>query len=374
MKKFTHLYDEWEKLYLSGVSTIKIAEQYGTTHSTVRKALLRQGIKLRTKQETSSKYAHLYDDWLKLYNQGWSAREIAEKYNVGKATVTAVIEKYGSPRSHSEAASKYSQYYHEWLKRYSNGESAECIAKDYGCDLGTVLKLLKQKGYIIRNAGDYARKYNIENEDFFEQINTEYKAYFLGFLMADGYIYVRSQGCKNLQLTIKDSDRHLLDELNYVLGSNYPVQTINNNGYPAVKVVIQSAKLVDDLNRHGCFQRKSKYLTFPTTVPKYLLNHFLRGYIDGDGCIYINQKRKQAHLSINGTREFLEVSLEILANVIGDSQKSLPQVRKDKGIYVFALHGNRRVKKCLDWLYQDAHIYLQRKYARYMQVCALCQS
>lgn len=46
-----------------------------------------------------------------------------------------------------------------------------------------------------------------------------------------------------------------------------------------------------DLSKHGCVPNKSLILKFPTTLPNELVNDFIRGYFDGDGSVYINNKR-----------------------------------------------------------------------------------
>lgn len=56
-------------------------------------------------------------------------------------------------------------------------------------------------------------KYSL-NENFFQEINTEEKAYWLGFLMADGCILDQPQRSKRLTVALKEKDINILHKLN----------------------------------------------------------------------------------------------------------------------------------------------------------------
>ena len=67
------------------------------------------------------------------------------------------------------------------------------------------------------------------------------------------------------------------------------------------------------LNNKGCVPNKSLTLTFPSKdiVPSNLLRHFIRGYVDGDGCICVTKPEK-IELNVLGTKEFLQGVLDFL--------------------------------------------------------------
>lgn len=125
------------------------------------------------------------------------------------------------------------------------------------------------------------RKYTC-NSDYFKEINTSDKAYWLGFLYTDGCILETRNKTANklktyiLELSLKSTDKsHLIKFLDSV-GSNSPIADkkikLNGNTYYACRVNICNTELCRDLIRHGCTPRKSLILTFPSDeiVPKEL--------------------------------------------------------------------------------------------------------
>lgn len=78
------------------------------------------------------------------------------------------------------------------IKDYLNNKSIRQIEKDYNVDRKTTGKFLEEKG-IKSLKGNHYRKY-FHNENFFENIDTEEKAYWLGFMFADGYISEKRNG------------------------------------------------------------------------------------------------------------------------------------------------------------------------------------
>ena len=110
------------------------------------------------------------------------------------------------------------------------------------------------------------------------------------------------------------------------------------------------------LLKMGCGEQKSLTLCFPNNIPDVLLRHFIRGYIDGDGCFtFIDKDRKMPTLKINilGTYEFLER----LSEIFGSSK---PKKTKSK-VFKLDISGNTKALAIANWLYRDAAIFLTRK-------------
>jgi len=117
------------------------------------------------------------------------------------------------------------------------------------------------------------------------------------------------------------------------------------------------------LIKHGCVPRKSLILEFPTTVPEHLLKHFIRGYSDGDGCIYWGYNKYKTNVtsewSILGTKEFL-MGIRVLLN---NELNIDAHLRKRNNVYEIRISRISDFKKSLEWLYKDIDItlLLQRK-------------
>ena len=120
------------------------------------------------------------------------------------------------------------------------------------------------------------RKYNLD-ELFFEKINNEEKAYWLGFLSGDGAIIGNRV---KLKLAIKD-EAHLKKFKKAVewTGKDY-----YHKDTDALEVYFRSLRMVTDLARCHVTSRKTFTAKFPH-LPKSLERHFIRGKFDADGCI-----------------------------------------------------------------------------------------
>ena len=206
------------------------------------------------------------------------------------------------------------KYILEWYNKKSTGE----IAKD----LGYTTKKINDFAYGVGLLRDIKR-YTV-NQNYFKKINTSNKAYWLGFLYADGCILSyknRRTGGSALEISLKADDVNILERFKMSLSSNSPIkEKVVNEKYKAVRLNICNAEICDDLVKLGCTPRKSLTLKFPTEkqVPKYLIPHFIRGYFDGDGNVYVDDKGKfSPKIGFVGTEEFLEEILNIAENNLG---------------------------------------------------------
>ena len=127
-----------------------------------------------------------------------------------------------------------------------------------------------------------ARTYSV-NEDYFNKIDSEDKAYFLGLLYADGYNYTAGKN-KHFSLSLVDTDVLIL--FKKAINSKHSIYKIklqNERYTQQYRLQINSKKLCERLTQLGCIQNKGKVLTFPSNdnLPQELIPHFIRGYFDG---------------------------------------------------------------------------------------------
>lgn len=254
--------------------------------------------------------------------------------------------------------------YDKAKEMFLQGISLIQIQKKLGIDRKKLSTCLKQEGYEIKLNNS---KYSC-NENFFNTINTEHKAYWLGFLYADGSI--ENFGRYKIDLTISDKDKDHLLKYKESLQLTYPInkrsQTLNGNTYYSHRVTITNKTLVEDIIKQGCVPNKSLILTFPTEkqVPKHLIRHFIRGYFDGDGCITMNSNNKTYNFNILGTYDFLTAIQNEFVNSI-DNYKST-KISKDNRSEVYKFQkgkvcGTKQINDIYNYLYKDCTIYLDRK-------------
>ena len=181
-------------------------------------------------------------------------------------------------------------------------------------------------------------------EDAFENIDSEEKAYWLGFLWADGY-------CKSgIDIELTDED-HIIKLKEFLKINNKIIQR-NRNNSTTFRLNCNSKKLANDLVALG-FDLKDNRINIPN-IKDELLRHFIRGYFDGDG--HIGYKDSFERADISGRIEFID-NLKIILNeyIIREELHST----HSKRIYT----GVETGLKFLKYIYDNSNIYLNRKYA-----------
>ncbi|MDP2926616.1 MAG: hypothetical protein Q8N65_00525 [bacterium] len=204
------------------------------------------------------------------------------------------------------------------------------------------------------------RKYAL-NESFFEKINNEEKAYWLGFLAGDGAI---TENKVRLSLSLKDKD-HAMKFKEAVGWTGKDYLHINTS---ALEVYFRSFKMVNDLAKYFVTARKTFTLRFPE-IPKEIERDFIRGVFDADGCI--NKARRVSRgkggqiyifyggeFNIEGNSEFLTavqsrfVELGLPAGSLDYPGKRINRIRYG---------GINQLRKIYGYLYNSATVFLERK-------------
>ncbi len=258
------------------------------------------------------------------------------------------------------------------IELYKNGKSQREIAEFFNVDIGVIRRRFKEIGLKLRTVNGKYRKWEI-NENYFEIIDTEIKAYFLGLLYADGYV-----NNKNFvfEITLNEKDKYLLEkfkkELNYSgqlkYRNSFVYKNTNYISKPSYRLQISSKKLCEDLINLGCITKKSLILKFPTEkqVPKHLIKHFIRGYFDGDGSICNFNKYKKSTGSIFtvlGTQEFLKEYSHYLAEGIDTLINS--KILKKGSIYSLSISKKDILLKIKNYFYNGTVVFLNRKLEKF---------
>jgi hypothetical protein len=150
--------------------------------------------------------------------------------------------------------------------------------------------------------------------DYFHYIQEPIQAYLLGLLASDGCVL---SDRPRIQLIVHEQDRALAEIVQEELAPGYPIgiSPYRDKGYNMVRICFTSPTMCRDLAAHGVVPRKSLVLTWPDTLPSYLINSYLLGVFDGDGWITLDQRKQTPHYIlgfISASSVFLErVALEI---------------------------------------------------------------
>lgn len=244
------------------------------------------------------------------------------------------------------------------IRKYEDGDSSTELAKEYNVTPVSILGLLKRRGVRIKSQSEAQKRYNID-DTFFENINTENKAYWLGFLWADGYL---NNFALTLTLSIKDKEH--LKKFLISLKTNRPLKEYNYSYAKIIRVNLSNKKIVQDLKKQGFLDRRN----FPN-INKGLIYHFIRGLFDGDGCVSNRKNRGNPYFSLLA-EELLLLKLKNIFMNIGLSDTKLKKRHKDSKSNVLAIEyvGRNNIKKIYEYLYKDATIFLERKKLIFEQI------
>ena len=244
--------------------------------------------------------------------------------------------------------------------------------------------------------GQFCREYQID-ENFFEIINTEEKAYILGFFYADGANCELNGELIGISFTQLEQDVDILEKIKTAMKADYNFYSCvqKTNGKVKYKFSINSKKLSERLSELGASPRKSLTLKFPNKdifKSEDLIRHFIRGYFDGDGCIWdgkpkrveIKNYRKPGETRIKlihnvkftftGCYDFINTLQDYLVEKLDFKKTKLnfSKAKETKHVCTMEYSGRNQIKKLYDFMYKDATIFGIRKRLKFEDInCAL---
>lgn len=218
--------------------------------------------------------------------------------------------------------------------------------------------------------------------EFFRDIDTEIKAYLLGFLYADGCV---SKDKYSITVHVTETDKYIIDLFKRFVSPDANVYKHNGNTFisrgntykskPSLKITIGSSIIVKDLEHLGISENKTwKELHIPD-IPKSLIRYFILGYFDGDGCFTahisepnIKNREKNPRIKMSWNicskrdeilkdfKYFLEKELDITLNI--------NYIKRDN-MFRLATASKKACKKLFDYFYAESHFYYERKFNKF---------
>ena len=298
---------------------------------------------------------------IELHNDNLTNQEIADIFDTSKTMISRILRSLNVPSRHPALTPERKQQIKECYEEHRNLMK---VSKIMHCNTGTVAEILKEYGIEQLSASELRRKYDV-SEDYFDVIDNQNKAYSLGMIFSDGTV---SKKGNHIAIALQECDRYLLERLSNEFGGSRPLSFLdykhkNPNWQDQYCLTVTNKKMHSDLVRHGAVPNKSLILKFPTTIPDEFIPHFVRGYFDGDGTISKNECR----CSLISTDDFCRALADLVKKEL-DIHCSIMYLHgnREKSSRVLSIAGRRQVKKFLDWIYNDAEIYLKRKHEIYL--------
>ena len=366
-KKF--LTDEEKALIIrlkkEGYSAKEIEKQTGRGHTTIHNVLLREGL-ITSDILTEEQKQKI----LELKEQGLNCVEIGKQIGRANKTVSAFLVRNGIS-SEQKIENKLSEkVLNDICEAYKNGESAATIKKRFSLDNVSeraILKHCNEHGIKPRPTGKFA---NIKNEDFFETIDTEEKAYILGLLITDGYVIYPNRDTPHNPhwgITLKTEDKYVLERIKELVGCNVKIidRERNRTGMKTSttyesQLIVCSRKMVEDLSKYSVTQRKTYTAEIPI-IRQDLMPHLIRGIFDGDGCISSNRISFAGNIKVlSALQKYLEEKIQINKTKIW-GREHVSKANEKTTCYKFSFSRKQDVTNFYHLIYDNATIYLSRK-------------
>lgn len=291
-------------------------------------------------------------EYITQFNRNWTAisKQLSKQKIPIKSLSLLVIERHEK----------------EILTLYNEGETITNLANKYGIHKSNIRKFLKKHVILRDDHLTHAKRYNY-NEHYFDVIDSEDKAYFLGLLFADGH-----NSSKNyIRLSLHNKDIDIIKTFLIKLNADVPI-TLGGIDKKMATINICSKHMSNKLRTYGMCSNKYFSFNFPS-IPEHLNIHFIRGYFDGDGSVF-SSKIKTFNLkytfNITGNYETLLKIQTILCDKLG-LRKNKMQTRyknKTQSSVHFSYSGNKQVKLIRDLLYNGATVYLNRKHSKFFEI------
>lgn len=209
------------------------------------------------------------------------------------------------------------------------------------------------------------------NEHFFEKIDNEFSAYFLGLIISDGNVFKDNTNRQSsISITLDSNDEYILDKFKKSVNTNTKV---SQDGRGCSQIAVRSNIMADDLANYGVVPKKS-FNTYLPNISNEYMSHLIRGIFDGDGSILMKPSPKNdgrnryLHtISFCGTHKLMQD----ISNYIYDNLKLnvKPKVYdyKNRLLSEFKIANIHDIEMLGEYMYKDASIYLYRKYDKYLE-------
>lgn len=269
------------------------------------------------------------------------------------------MDLYTIARKQSTGAIIWSEDQKQYIKQeyVDKDRTLKSLASEFNVQPQAIRNLLRKMNVEIINKKirNYPR-----NSNYFTNIDSSEKAYWLGFMYADGTV---SSKTNTIALGLKDQEH--VEKFKQAIGAyNNKISVVTDNRFSQPCIMydfsIRDSQLHDDLIAWGCVSNKSyvEELRMPNINSEYIWD-FLRGFFDGDGCITWSKNNNRYTISWTGNKYFLQD----IRKLCQKDKVSIEQNVKSKITYQFRLSGQQDVLRILTNMYKNATIdtVLERK-------------
>lgn len=286
------------------------------------------------------------DKVISLYVSGKSMSVIGNEFGITPATVMRILNKHNVQKRTKGGIYKLDN--DAIVREYLNGDSSSKISKKYGVTEHTITDILEKNGVPRNNIYHNV----LLNENYWSNINSYDKAYFLGLLITDGNVF---DNMVRIQLSSKDE--HILITLTEKTNSSNKIYRSKNN---LSAFSVKRKKWVDDLSKYGVVPNKTATVQLPKIDDK-LMNHLFRGLFDGDGWI----TKTGRCIGFCGNETLVTQVRDFLVERLGVYKVKV--VHQNTNLWMVSWASKTDVAKIGGFIYADkCDCYLFRKYNNFL--------
>ena len=358
----------------------QVARMVGVTDKVVTRIAKEKGLKFAIPYNARTS-PEIEKQVLDMFLYGHNTTHISKHFNLTTLKVNRILKRNGIDKIPKNMLNLTVDDKKEICELYEKGFSTVDIANIFNDKVKadkTISNILKENGIRVGTAGSSAI---ILNENFFEKIDTEQKAYYLGFIYADGNIRKDIRGNYIFQMELQSADVYILEQIIEALQCKKKIKDFKNKEVHCIpkpinsisrtggfkderycnrvshtnSIRVISIKVYSDLLNNGLEENKTFSLSFPHWMPKHLLNHFIRGYFDGDGSAIGGVYPK---FVFYGQPGFLASVHEIL---IKELQVNDVNIFNKESVSMLTYGSKKDVKNIYHYFYDNANCYLIRK-------------
>lgn len=241
---------------------------------------------------------------------------------------------------------------------YDSGLTVEEISSKTGIPKTSVWHILESGGIPKRQAKirEYLRI--PLNEKVFDTIDSEDKAYWLGFLYADG-----STDRFRVIITLSTRDENHLEKFLSFTESDSTIKRWDRSPMsPMSTIMLSNVYLASRLRDLGVIPRRTNLRATLSNLPAYLERDFIRGYFDGDG--WVCKDIKNPYAGFTGRLDIITWVEQAIAKDLNLRRRS---PKKNKSSYEIRYDGKGIVSSIGQWFYRDASVFLERKHKLFSQ-------
>ena len=244
-----------------------------------------------------------------------------------------------------------------WATKWSEEEENILIENYASSTIDEILQLLpnRSKKAIYSKAHSLGLKYHNYNKDYFNKIDTPEKAYWIGFLTADGYITTKYRWGVEIQI----EDIKHLEKLNKALDSNITIRIREKESFGKINkscsLTFKNKDMYDDLVNLGFTHDKSHEAKLSNLIPREFIIDFIKGIIDGDGS-YINTDKAKLVVLYSGSL----IMLEDIQNILKEYNIT-SSIYNNNGTYRLTIKKREDLKIFLDIILSTESPMLSRK-------------